>query len=267
MTGDEWYAALCRACGWPATAWTIAGLREWARMESPREENGETVLFNHCYNPLATTMPATDVPRSAQDIGFGPGKWNNANPPHGVAIYDRPENGVRATAATIVIPWAYARIRDTFKNQRVADRAGLIEDFTTWIGNPGYAIALTDYLIKLPASQPSAPVPVADDAEMAALRADVALLVAVVAGNGARAKDGTVLTGRAALADQAQRGNSLALGLTLTQENLQALAGQVIALARNPSVNGVSRAETVAGLEAVAAGIQTLIDSFSEAKG
>lgn len=267
MTGDEWYAALCRACGWPATAWTIAGLREWARMESPREENGETVLFNHCYNPLATTMPASDVPRSPQDIGFGPGKWNDANPPHGVAIYDKPENGVRATAATIVIPWAYARIRDTFKNQRVTDRAGLIEDFTTWIGNPGYATALTDYLLSHPASTASAPAPVNDDAELAALRADVGLLVAVVAGNGARAKDGTVLTGRAALADQAQRGNSLALGLTLTQENLQALAGQVIALARNPSVNGVSRAETVAGLEAVAAGIQTLIDSFSEAKG
>lgn len=267
MTGEEWYAALCRACGWPATPWTIAGIREWARMESPREENGETVLFNHCYNPLATTMPATDVPRSAQDIGFGPGKWNTANPPHGVAIYDKPENGVRATAATIVIPWAYARIRDTFKNQRVTDRAGLIEDFTTWIGNPGYATALTDYLLSHPASTASAPAPVNDDAELAALRADVGLLVAVVAGNGARAKDGTVLTGRAALADQAQRGNSLALGLTLTQENLQALAGQVIALARNPSVNGVSRAETVAGLEAVAAGIQALIDSFSEAKG
>lgn len=130
-------------------------------------------------------------------------------------------------------------------------------------GKPFGALALNPY----PGPEPSPPAPVTDDARLAALTADVALLVAVVAGNGARAKDGTVLTGRAALADQAQRGNSLALGLTLTQENLQALAGQVIALARNPSVNGVSRAETVAGLEAVAAGIQTLIDSFSEAKG
>ena len=267
MTGDEWYAALCRACGWPATAWTITGLREWARMESPREENGETVLFNRCYNPLATTMPASDVPRSPQDIGFGPGKWNDANPPHGVAIYDRPENGVRATAATIVIPWAYARIRDTFKNQRVTDRAGLIADFTTWIGNPGYATALAEYLSSHPANPAEVLAPSSDDAEIAALRADVALLVAVVAGNGARAKDGTVLTGRAALADQARRGNSLALGMTLTQESVQGLAEQVLMLARSPSVNGDSRAAVVAGLEDVAAGIQKLIDSYSEAKG
>ena len=55
--------------------------------------------------------------------------------------------------------------------------------------------------------------------------------------------------------------------MTLTQESVQGLAEQVLMLARSPSVNGDSRAAVVAGLEDVAAGIQKLIDSYSEAKG
>ena len=86
---------------------------------------------------------------------------------------------------------------------------------------------------------------------MAEQAATLALVVAVVAGNGSKAKDGAALTGNAALADQAQRGNSLALGLARTQETVAELAGQVLALAQNPSVNGLSRAELVAGLEAL----------------
>lgn len=237
---------------WPVTPWTLAALREWARMESPNEENGETLLFNRCYNPLATTLAASEVTRSSKDIGFGPGKWNNANAPHGVAIYDVPDNGVKATAATITIPWAYAAIRDTFKTQRVADRAGLLHNFTTWIGSIGYATELTDFMINLKASKEAVPV-AGDGGDMAAtvarMSADLALLTAVVCGNGARARDGTILTGRAALEDQAQRGNSLALGVANTQEKLAELAGQVLALAQKPSVSGVSRAELVAALE------------------
>ncbi len=152
MNETEWYGLLCKAMGWPFTPWTVAGLKAWARKESPEEENGQTRLFNRCWNPLATTYMGADAPRSPEDIGFGAGKWNNANPPQGVGIYATPEAGVAATANTIRLSF-YPIIRATFLNQAVGDTDALRSNFQTWIGSAAYSHDLTEYLRILTASK------------------------------------------------------------------------------------------------------------------
>lgn len=61
----------------------------------------------------------------------------------------------------------------------------------------------------------------------------------LLAGNGARAKDGTLLTGEAALKDQATRQNSVMLGLALSQDRLAELAYVVANLANGASTDAV----------------------------
>ena len=64
-------------------------------------------------------------------------------------------------------------------------------------------------------------------------------LEALVAGNGARAKDGTVLTKEAALKDQAARGNSVMLGLSLGQDRDAQLAFVIGNLATGANTDAV----------------------------
>ena len=70
----------------------------------------------------------------------------------------------------------------------------------------------------------AAPVPALTDAQR------TQYVTAIVAGNGARKKDGKIVTGDDALIDQFSRGNSLALGLALVQDRLADLTAQVLAL-------------------------------------
>jgi hypothetical protein len=74
-------------------------------------------------------------------------------------------------------------------------------------------------------------------------------LEALVAGNGARAKDGTVLRGEAALKDQAVRGNSVMLGLSLGQDRDADIASALAGI-----LSGT------ATWEAVLAALQQIID-------
>jgi hypothetical protein len=171
---QEWYGLLCKRMSWPFTPWVVAGLKRWARMESAEETNGQTRLFNRCWNPFATTYMGEDAPRSSEDLGYGPGKWNAANNGQGVGIYASPEAGVAATASTISITWAYPAIRDTFRTQRVISQQDLEANFTTWIGSTAYARTLTEYLALLTESREpfAAPVPAPSvEARLAALEA------------------------------------------------------------------------------------------------
>jgi hypothetical protein len=209
MTEEEWNALLCREMGWPATPWTIAGIKLWSRKESPQEANGQTRLFNRCFNPLATTYVGADAPRSAEDLGFGPGKWNNANPPQGVGIYATPEAGVKATASTLKLSYYHA-IRTTFYMQLIPDPVTLRENFVTWIGSDAYAADLVRELQGLSASK-----------EPIATVSDAKLLEAVV----------KLLGGKANLLKQANEdGDNLWVGYEKAMERL-ALAEQAAARA------------------------------------
>ena len=64
-------------------------------------------------------------------------------------------------------------------------------------------------------------------------------LEGLVAGNGARAKDGTVLVKEAALKDQAARGNSVMLGLALAQDRDAQLAFVIGNLATGANTDAV----------------------------
>lgn len=97
----------------------------------------EGALYAETYNPLATTLPASEVPRSTRDIGFGPGKWNTANPPHGVAIYATPEDGARATVMTLGFSH-YVNIRRCFADKKAYPEAVGPRDFTSWVGSEAY---------------------------------------------------------------------------------------------------------------------------------
>ena len=154
MNQREFFTEVCNRMSWPPTSLSLGVLDRWAEMESPREANGQTRLFNRCWNPLATTWVSADAPRSTENLGYGPGKWNNANPPNGVGIYASAEAGIRATVGTLSQAAYYSRIRLAFREQRYVE--GLEQDFQTWIGSPGYSTELAAFFRAVAAEEGTA---------------------------------------------------------------------------------------------------------------
>ena len=123
---EEFFLALCAALGLAVTARLRGFLTTWPRHE------GVPVWI---WNPLATTQLGR---RSTVDIGQGPGRWNDANPPYGVGIYADLQAGAEATAATIRNGY-YPEVLATLMRGGVIDqRARLANEITTW-GTIGFA--------------------------------------------------------------------------------------------------------------------------------
>ena len=144
MNQTEFFTEVCNRMSWPPTELSLRVLNRWAEMEYPdRDGDGMTELFEQGWNPLATTWISDDAPRSTRDIGFGPGKWNDANGGRGVGLYASPEAGIRATVGTLAQSSYYSKIREAFREQRYVE--GLEQDFQTWIGSPGYSRELAEF--------------------------------------------------------------------------------------------------------------------------
>lgn len=94
---------VCLDAGWESVPERIQMLQSWHQKEGmPLEET---------WNPLATTQPLYELPNLGLNnnfnIGYGPGRWNNANAGgleenRGVKVFDTPEHGASATARTIL---------------------------------------------------------------------------------------------------------------------------------------------------------------------
>lgn len=130
---------------WPENEILLNTFNVWALMEYPdKDGNGMTDLFEAAWNPLATTwLDEAAVPRRQDvDIGYGPGKWNDANGGRGVGIYATAESGITATVLTLSLP-NYRAIHEAFSTLTWNDR--LEGAFKTWIGSPGYSRDLSDF--------------------------------------------------------------------------------------------------------------------------
>lgn len=155
MTPGEWFAKLLGLIGAPATNANVEICNEWARLEGMYNPGG--LSFARGFNPWMTTWPAGDgIRRSGEDIGFGPGKWNNANPPYGVGMYATPEDGLRATVRTLEADARYTPIMRAFREQ--AYNPGLVSAWVTWIGSEGYANSLAGFAAEQWGSPANAPV-------------------------------------------------------------------------------------------------------------
>lgn len=160
MNLHEYFAELCRRMGWEPTLWRIAVFEEWARREGIVVGEGLRRLDFH-WNPLATTWLEG---RSDKDIGYGPGKWNNANPPHGVGIYASADAGIEATRLTLINA-RYENIRRCFKDQNGYQAAIGPLDFTSWVGSASYGADMVNFMNTTQASKtalyggPDAPPP------------------------------------------------------------------------------------------------------------
>lgn len=129
---EKWYNAVCEYGNFPRTQWTRRFFDEWAQWEGVPESIA---------NPLATTEPAPDL-RSSEDIGYGPGKWNTANPPYGVGIYKSQAAGGEATARTLRNGY-YPVLTRAIDQQDITDANGTAANIRTW-GTMGFAQKVQD---------------------------------------------------------------------------------------------------------------------------
>ena len=127
---------LCVRMGWEPTDWRLEALAEWNRMEG---------MPMWTYNPLATTWPDGTTTRrdKSYNIGYGPGKWNNANAPLGVGVYATRADGVEATAKTLEQSY-YPNIRECFEVQDGLMSA--LGEFATYVGSEAYGAALLQFM-------------------------------------------------------------------------------------------------------------------------
>lgn len=220
---NAYFSAVLPKLGMPVTNWRLEFFREWTAFESGRGEWGAD------WNPLNTTqhMPGD------RDLN-GDASQNGGNP---VREYPDLATGIAATVKTLTNGY-YPAILQTLLEERVV--SGCTSNLRTW-GSTSFADHIDNGW--RPANLPSPVIP------LMTLEQRVERLEALVAGNGARAKDGTVLVKEAALSDQAVRGNSVMLGLSLTQDRIAELASIVSGLA--------SGAVTT---DAVLAALQQIID-------
>jgi len=123
---EEFFRALAAALKLAVTPRLRGFLTTWAKYE------GVPVWI---WNPLATTQLGR---RSTRDIGYGPGKWNTANPPLGVGIYADLQAGAEATAATITNGYYPELVATLLRGGVIADRQKLVAEINTW-GTHGFA--------------------------------------------------------------------------------------------------------------------------------
>lgn len=203
MDAATFFARVSERMGWPASAWRLAVFDFWARLEG--------MPFERTWNPLATTRLSAATPLNLDyDIGYGPGNWNWVP----VRVYASPEAGIAATVETLSLGY-YGAIRRCFAEERVYGEAA--SEFATWAGSDAYGQRMVDFM----ASLPVAPAPAVSPEER------LAVLEALVAGNGIEGPEGGVLAGEAALAYASTQGLSLALGLANTQRALGELSARL----------------------------------------
>ena len=152
---EDYERALCVEADWPPTTATLVVMSYWNHLEGGDNPNG--LMLDHGWNIWMTTWPdGPDTRRSTENIGFGPGKWNNANPPLGVGIYASMMDGIRATIKTIRADSRYAPIDQTFTKSQYIE--GFRNAIITWIGSEAYSDSL-DRLARIQYTPQVPPVP------------------------------------------------------------------------------------------------------------
>lgn len=210
---NGFFAAVLERLGMPATSWRLDFFREWTAFESGRGE------WAADWNPLNTTqhMPGD------RDLGGDPNQ-NGGNP---VREYPDVATGIAATVRTLTNGY-YPAIIQSLTEERIAP--GCTLNLRVW-GSASFATYIDNGWRPIVTVPPAVP--------MMTLEQRIERLEALVAGNGARAKDGTVLVKEAALKDQAARGNSIMLGLSLGQDRDAQLAFIISSLATGASADAV----------------------------
>ena len=210
---NTFFTAVLERLGMPATSWRLDFFREWTAFESGR---GEWVAD---FNPLNTTqhMPGD------RDLGDDPTQ-NGGNP---VRMYPDVATGIAATFRTLTNGY-YPAIIQSITEERIA--SGCTLNLRVW-GSTSFANHIDLGWRPVTTVPPAVPA--------MTLEQRIERLEALVAGNGARAKDGTVLVKEAALRDQAARGNSVMLGLALAQDRDAQLAFVISNLATGASTEAV----------------------------
>lgn len=123
---EEFFLALCAELRLAVTPRLRGFLTTWPKHE------GVPVWI---WNPLATTQLGR---RSKVDIGSGPGKWNNANPPYGVGIYEDLLAGAQATAQTITNGYYPELMQSLLRGGVIVNRSALVAEINKW-GTSGFA--------------------------------------------------------------------------------------------------------------------------------
>ena len=149
MTIDDFFAVLCTRMGWRPTPWRVDIFKFWAVQEG--------MNFERTWNPLATTWHSADIPENPEDIGFGPGKWNDLDRMDGkagagVRMYASAMDGVEATARTLELSY-YANIRKAFADQTGYPSITGPLDFTSWVGSDVYGQRVLQRMLTSSASR------------------------------------------------------------------------------------------------------------------
>lgn len=210
---NAFFTAVLERLGMPATTWRLDLFREWTAFESGRGE------WAADWNPLNTTqhMPGD------RDLNGDPNQ-NGGNP---VREYPDVATGIEATVKTLKNGY-YPAIIQSLTEERIV--SGCTANLRVW-GSVDFANHIDAGWRPVTTVPPAVPVQT--------LEQRIERLEALVAGNGARAKDGTVLVKEAALKDQAARGNSVMLGLSLGQDRDAQLAFIISNLATGASTDAV----------------------------
>lgn len=123
---EEFFLALCAELRLTVTPRLRGFLTTWPKYE------GVPVWI---WNPMATTQIGH---RSTVDVGSGPGKWNTANPPNGVGIYEDLYAGAQATAATITNGYYPELMATLLRGGVIANALTLSAEIQKW-GTTGFA--------------------------------------------------------------------------------------------------------------------------------
>ena len=210
---NGFFTIVLERLGMPATTWRLDFFREWTAFESGRGE------WAADFNPLNTTqhMPGD------RDLG-GDASQNGGNP---VREYPDVATGIAATVKTLTNGY-YSTILMSLAQEGIA--SGCTAQLRVW-GSTSFATHIDLGWRPITLVPPAVPA--------MTLEQRIERLEALVAGNGARAKDGTVLVKEAALKDQAARGNSVMLGLSLGQDRDAQLAFIIGNLATGANTDAV----------------------------
>lgn len=218
---NAFFTAVLNQMGMASSPWRLEFFREWTAFESGRGE------WAADFNPLNTTQHMD----GDRDLNGDPNQ-NGGNP---VREYPNFSTGVAATVKTLTNGF-YPLVMQSIREERIVP--GMTANIRVW-GSASFASYIDGGWRPLGTTDPN-PQPVMT------LEQRLDRLEALLAGNGARAKDGTVLFKEAALKDQAARGNSVMLGLALSQDRDAQLAFIVSSLA-----NGASTEAVIAALQEI----------------
>lgn len=221
---NAFFTAVLNQMKYVASPWRLEFFREWTAFESGRGE------WAADWNPLNTTQ---HMPND-RDLNGDPNQ-NGGNP---VREYPDFATGVAATVKTLTNGY-YPLVVQSIHEQRIVP--GMTANIRVW-GSTSFANYIDNGWRPSGTIDPN-PVP---PALTMTLEQRIERVEKLLAGNGARAKDGTVLFKEAALKDQAARGNSVMLGLALSQDRDAQLAFIVSSLA-----NGASTEAVIAALQEI----------------